>query len=346
MEINKAKDTNRYAITFNQRHYNRVLKDFFDKLSSTFWVVSEINMDKMQMNEDWESITEKEQFLLKGILSFFATGDGLVTKNIDKNLTTNILELSGCWHFQGFQETVHNITYSELIKNIIPTNNINSKNDAKEHLEVVNMASKIKSIDNICKWTEKWINNKENDPGKLLVAFIALEGIIFSGCFCVIYWYKTRNMFLGLTEANEFIARDEFNHALLYSYVLNNLVTNKPSKEDIKKILIEGTTYACEFMKEIFGVGNNEDSIFEMKEIETLSYKKVETYIQSVCNEMCEMLCIDPIYKDSKCEFEFMLQHASTADNIRKNFFENRVNQYQNLDNEPMPKGISMNAIR
>lgn len=45
------------------------------------------------------------------------------------------------------------------------------------------------------------------------MAFAAVEGILFSGSFCAIYWLKKRGMMPGLTFSNELIARDEGLHA-------------------------------------------------------------------------------------------------------------------------------------
>ena len=55
-----------------------------------------------------------------------------------------------------------------------------------------------------------------------------VEGILFSGPFCAIYWFKKRNLFPGLTLSNEFISRDEALHAefACHLYGLLNYIAN------------------------------------------------------------------------------------------------------------------------
>ena len=60
-----------------------------------------------------------------------------------------------------------------------------------------------------------------------LVAFAAVEGVLFSGSFCAIYWLKKRGLMPGLTFSNELISRDEGLHAefacLLYGMLQHKL---------------------------------------------------------------------------------------------------------------------------
>merc|ERR1712146_826855 len=75
-------------------------------------------------------------------------------------------------------------------------------------------------------WALQWMN-VTNCFAERLVAFAAVEGILFSGSFCAIYWLKKRSMMPGLTFSNELISRDEGLHAdfacLLYSMLDNKL---------------------------------------------------------------------------------------------------------------------------
>merc|ERR1712127_1090173 len=61
-------------------------------------------------------------------------------------------------------------------------------------------------------WAVQWMN-KENSFAERVVAFACVEGILFSGSFCVIYWLKKRGLMPGLTFSNELISRDEGLHA-------------------------------------------------------------------------------------------------------------------------------------
>lgn len=64
-------------------------------------------------------------------------------------------------------------------------------------------------------WAIKWINDGESSFATRLIAFAVVEGIFFSGSFCAIYWLKSRGLMPGLTQSNEFIARDEGMHCVV-----------------------------------------------------------------------------------------------------------------------------------
>lgn len=53
----------------------------------------------------------------------------------------------------------------------------------------------------------------ENSFAERLVAFAAVEGILFSGSLRAIYWLKKHGLMPGLTFSNELISRDEVLHA-------------------------------------------------------------------------------------------------------------------------------------
>merc|ERR1711864_21350 len=75
-------------------------------------------------------------------------------------------------------------------------------------------------------WALKWISDGAS-YGERVVAFAAVEGILFSGSFCAIYWLKKRGLMPGLTFSNELISRDEGLHTefacLLYTSLQNQL---------------------------------------------------------------------------------------------------------------------------
>eukprot|EP00913_Durusdinium_trenchii_P006539 g6142.t1 len=76
------------------------------------------------------------------------------------------------------------------------------------------------------RWAVQWMN-REASFAERLVAFAAVEGILFSGSFCALFWLKKRGLMPGLTFSNELISRDEGLHAdfacLLYSMLQNKL---------------------------------------------------------------------------------------------------------------------------
>jgi hypothetical protein len=51
-----------------------------------------------------------------------------------------------------------------------------------------------------------------NMPPERLVAFAVVEGVLFSGSLCAIFWFKQRSILPGLCYASELISQDEHLH--------------------------------------------------------------------------------------------------------------------------------------
>merc|ERR1712054_680755 len=98
--------------------------------------------------------------------------------------------------------------------------------DPVEQDQVFNAIATMPAVTEKAQWAVQWMNN-ENSFAERLVAFAAVEGVLFSGAFCSIYWLKKRSMMPGLTFSNELISRDEGLHAdfacLLYGMMQNKL---------------------------------------------------------------------------------------------------------------------------
>merc|ERR1712079_449132 len=80
--------------------------------------------------------------------------------------------------------------------------------------------------------------SENNCFAERLVAFAAVEGILFSGSFCAIYWLKKRGLMPGLTFSNELISRDEGLHAEFACLIYRML--QRPLPEDVIHAIIRG----------------------------------------------------------------------------------------------------------
>ena len=118
----------------------------------------------------------------------------------------------------------------------------------EEKHRLFNAISTIPVIQAKADWAAKWMND-DSSFAERLVGFAAVEGILFSGSFCAIYWLKKRGMMPGLTFSNELIARDEGLHAdfacLLYSML------EKPLPAAIVHDIVKGAvavekTFICD----------------------------------------------------------------------------------------------------
>ena len=124
--------------------------------------------------------------------------------------------------FYGFQiamENIHSETYSLLIDAYI--------RDPHEKAILFDAIHTLPAVAEKAQWAFMWIND-DNSFAERLVAFACVEGILFSGSFCAIYWLKKRVFLPGVTFSNELISRDEGLHAefacLLYGMLQHKLL--------------------------------------------------------------------------------------------------------------------------
>ena len=87
-------------------------------------------------------------------------------------------------------ENIHSETYSLLIEQYV--------RDPAEQEEVFNAIATMPAVRENAQWAVQGMNN-ENSFAERLAAFAAVEGVLFSGSFCDIYWLKKRGLMPGLT---------------------------------------------------------------------------------------------------------------------------------------------------
>merc|ERR1711896_110145 len=162
------------------------------------------------------------------------------------------------------------------------------------------------------KWAVQWMN-RENSFAERIVAFAAVEGILFSGSFCAIYWLKKRGLMPGLTFSNELISRDEGLHAefacLLYSMLQHKL------PEDVVHEIIRGAVqverkFICEALSCNL-VGMNDVLMTQ--------------YIEFVADRLLTALGHSKIWGTTN-PFDWMELISLQG---KTNFFEKRVGEYQ-----------------
>lgn len=276
--------------------------EFYQKQLACFWTTGEINL----CNDKFDELTESEQHFLKYILAFFAASDGIVNMNLDLNFSQQIKipEVLANYHFQMMMEDIHSTMYSILIETYI-------KNSEEKNI-LFNAIHKIPCIKRKADWALKWVSDSTS-LGKRLIAFSIVEGIYFSGAFCAIYWFSSRNKMPGLCKSNEFIARDEGLHTdfacLLYSYVKNKL-----SEKEVHDMVKEAVDIEEDFINNSLKcslIGMNANAMTQ--------------YIQFVADRLVVDLGYSKIY-NTKNPFKFMEQIGLEGKN---NFFEDRTSEYQ-----------------
>ena len=93
----------------------------------------------------------------------------------------------------------------------------------------------------------KWISDRRSTFAERLIAFAAVEGIFFSGCFASIFWLKKRGLMPGLTFSNELISRDEGMHTD-FACLLHGHLKRRPHPDVVRRIITEAVAIEQEFL--------------------------------------------------------------------------------------------------
>eukprot|EP00747_Dinoflagellata_sp_TGD_P139440 gnl/TRDRNA2_/TRDRNA2_175892_c0_seq44.p1 gnl/TRDRNA2_/TRDRNA2_175892_c0~~gnl/TRDRNA2_/TRDRNA2_175892_c0_seq44.p1 ORF type:complete len:350 (-),score=83.55 gnl/TRDRNA2_/TRDRNA2_175892_c0_seq44:157-1206(-) len=278
--------------------------EMYKKHEASFWTAEEIDLS--QDNKDWESLAEKEQHFIKHILAFFAASDGIVLENLAGAFSTEI-QIPEARAFYGFQiamENIHSETYSLLIEQYVK--------DPVERNSIFDAIHTMPAVKEKAEWAIQWMN-QDNSFAERVVAFACVEGVLFSGSFCAIYWLKKRGLMPGLTFSNELISRDEGLHAefacLIYSMLQN------PLPEDVVHDIVRGAVqverkFICDALSCDL-IGMNSDLMTR--------------YIEFVADRLLAALGHKKLF-NSVNPFDWMELISLQG---KTNFFEKRVGEYQ-----------------
>jgi len=278
--------------------------EMYKKHEASFWTAEEIDLS--QDTKDWDTLTDSERHFIKHVLAFFAASDGIVLENLAGQFSVEIqaAEARAFYGFQIAMENIHSETYSLLIEQYIK--------DPVEKDMVFDAINTMPPVKEKAQWAIQWMN-RENSFAERVVAFAAVEGILFSGSFCAIYWLKKRGLMPGLTFSNELISRDEGLHAefacLLYGMLQNKL------PEDVVHNIIRG---AVEVERKFICEALSCDLIGMNSELMT-------RYIEFVADRLLTALGHSKLFNVAN-PFDWMELISLQG---KTNFFEKRVGEYQ-----------------
>ena len=283
--------------------------DSYKVQQRAFWTAEEI--DYSADKDDWEALSEDEQYFIENILAFFAGSDGIVLENLVTQFCNeiDIPEARCAYSYQAMIECVHGEVYSLLIDTYI------KDNDKK--MKLFNAIETIPCVKKKADWALKWINDT-HPLLRRLFAFAVVEGVFFSGSFCAIFWLKSRGkMVKALGTSNELIARDEGMHtdfAVIMYHVLKDKDEYEPiSQQHAHIIMQEAVVIEKEFIC---------DSI--KCNLIGMNKQLMSQYIEFVADRLLTQFGFDKLY-NSKNPFSFMNQ---TGLDGKTNFFEKRVSEY------------------
>jgi ribonucleotide reductase beta subunit family protein with ferritin-like domain len=275
----------------------------YKKAVSAFWTTEEVDLSK-DLN-DFKKLNDDERHFISMILAFFACMDGLINENLCLRFMGEV-QNSEARLFYGFQmaiEGVHQETYANLIDTYIQ--------DKGEKERLFNAIDNYPCVRRKADWVKKYIQGSDRFAERL-VAFICVEGIHFSGAFCAIYWFRTRNLLAGLCFSNELISRDEALHTE-FGICLYNKLTNRLTQGEVHQIIQDAVEIETEFICEALPcrlLGMNSGLMTQ--------------YIRFVADRLCVQLGYKKIW-NAVNPFSFM---ETISIERKTNFFESKVSEY------------------
>jgi ribonucleotide reductase beta subunit family protein with ferritin-like domain len=282
------------------------LWDLFMKQKECWWWDVEVVPDQRD-ERDWSNATPEERMFIENILAFFATADSIVNENLAQQFMAEVQipEARMFYSIQIMNETIHNLVYTKLLESYV--------SDEDHRLHLFRGLHTIPAVKQITDWTRAWISDTIPFEERL-VAFICVEGLLFSGMFCSIYWLNERGILPAISFANKLIARDEGLHTdfgiLLYTQYCTQLSTER-AHEIIRGALEASITFITESLPcSLIG----------------LSKERMVEYVTYVANRLTTRLGHDPLERHTIQPFPFM-EHINLT--TKENFFENRVSNYR-----------------
>jgi ribonucleoside-diphosphate reductase subunit M2 len=278
--------------------------EMYKKHEASFWTAEEI--DLAQDMRDWDGLSNDEQHFIKHVLAFFAASDGIVNENLSTNFSDEIQvpEARAFYGFQMAMENIHSETYSLLIEQYI--------RDKDERMKLFHAIETIPAVAVKAQWAVDWMN-PDRSFYERLVGFACVEGILFSGSFCAVYWLKKRGLMPGLTFSNELISRDEGLHTD-FACLIYKLLKHKLDDEMVHDIIRGAVAAEKEFICEALPcalIGMNSSQMTE--------------YIQFVADRLLTALGHPKLYNTTN-PFDWMELISLQG---KTNFFEKRVGEYQ-----------------
>jgi ribonucleotide reductase beta subunit family protein with ferritin-like domain len=211
--------------------------------------------------------------------------------------------------FYGLQiaiENIHSETYIELIRAY--------EKDEKRRNLLLSAIDDDPAVSAKAAWALRWIGS-DASFGERLVAFAAVEGIMFSSSFAAIFYFRKRGIALpGLYQSNTYIARDEAMHcefAVLMHRLLkpHNRCSGTKITEIIKSaVLVEENFVRSALTKPILG----------------MNATMMIQYVHFVADGLLAMLGCAKVFGATN-PLDYMEQISM---NTKVNFFERRVTEY------------------
>jgi ribonucleoside-diphosphate reductase beta chain len=295
---------------------------------SNHWMPTEVSMQAdIALWKSRNGLTEDERRAVKRNLGFFASSESLVANNIVLAIYRHLTNPE-CRQYllrQAFEEAVHTHTFQYIVESL-----------GLDDGELFNMYREVPSITDKAAWALKYTQHLA-DPGFVtgtpaadqallrgLVAFyVVFEGMWFYTGFAQILSLGRRNKMVGIAEQYQYILRDESTHLNFGIDVINQIKAENPHlwtdefQEEVRAMLHDSCALEIAYGRDTMPRG-----------FLGLNATLCEQYMHFIANRRCAQLGLAAVFPAADNPFPWMSEAIDLKK--EKNFFETRVNEYQN----------------
>jgi ribonucleoside-diphosphate reductase beta chain len=313
-----------FELTLRPMRYPAFYEMYRNAIKNT-WTVEEVDfsMDTADLNT---KMSPADRHLIQRVVTFFATGDSIVSNNLVLNLYQHINAPEARMYLsrQLYEEALHVQFYLTMVDTYIP--------DPAERNGAFAAIETIPSIRQKGEFCFKWIDSiqhlqrletREHRRQFLLnlICFAAcIEGLFFYAAFAYVYYLRSRGLLHGLAAGTNWVFRDESCHMAFAFDVVRTVRAEEPELfDDAMRVEVEQMmedAIACEtqFADDVLSGG-----------VVGLSAKDMRQYLEYCADQRFAQLDMPKKY-GARNPFDFMdLQDVQEV----TNFFERRVSAYQ-----------------
>ena len=192
---------------------------FRKTMESLHWTAQEVDLTRDRA--DWrQRMSDDQRHYVRLQLGFFARVDIDLLENIGDNFIHEVdcLEAEMTYAVQADQECVHAEAYGLQIEAVL---------EGAEREATLDAAARLPVVGALRAWVRQWMT-RERPLGERLVAFAAIEGVMFSSSFAALQWLRELNLLPGIVAFNEFIVRDEGVHTMFACMLIRDRLRERP----------------------------------------------------------------------------------------------------------------------
>jgi ribonucleoside-diphosphate reductase subunit M2 len=291
------------------------LFEFRKLIEKSHWIAEEVDLSKDRADARKLQATGvgcATLRMLRFVLGFFAKADDFILAGLDETATKHLgsLEARYVAKAQANQEATHAEAYGRQIEAVVE--------DERERADVFAAVARERAVAAIADWI-RWVIMADLPPAYFFAAMVAVEGVVFSGFFAAIESLKTRNLFPGVTQLNEWIVRDEGVHTAFWTF----LATKRVGEPAVPRFVWHCMDTAAELAGDLFRQA-------VPAPVDTLTAADIIQYVDFVAHVNGCAVAGEETAPRPRPPNPFSFMDKSALNDVNKtNFFEEETTAYQ-----------------